>query len=360
MSKGFCGKNCEVCGYYEICAGCWNPMCLLARCLRGTTFEGITSPRPFCTYRRICHRRAGVKIEFPPPPRLMKRRKQSKIDLPSFIPTIEISDSNSWFWPDVVRTAIIVRLGEILTDDKLKEEVSGKGLHDYLGFDGHIMLSTVMPDELLDRLTVDGLKVLIKDLQPDSCMVPDCYTYMDDPQLMSWQQLFKMLNQTQELSDQDMDIPVIGLVKGASRKQIIYCTERLLKVGLTTLAFPARELAEAKLLESFISNVTDVLQEKRADVDLIIYGLSYPIRRFPWRKTSYASMSWHIDSKYAYYYWNGLRYPAGHTSVRFNTCGCPGCKRRLAYQVASYPRDLAIHNLLELEERFTSNEEADK
>lgn len=58
-----------------------------------------------------------------------------------------------------------------LTKKVLNEAL--KGLHDYLGFNGRIFLSLVMPDELIDKLSTKDYLKLIGDLRPDATMIPD-------------------------------------------------------------------------------------------------------------------------------------------------------------------------------------------
>lgn len=73
-------------------------------------------------------------------------------------------------------------------------QASSKGLHDYFGFNGKILLSTVMPDELIDRLETKDYFKLINDLKPDATMVPDNYTYTDVPLYQSWSQTIRLVS----------------------------------------------------------------------------------------------------------------------------------------------------------------------
>jgi hypothetical protein len=113
---------------------------------------------------------------------------------------------------------IIVRLAELIMKPNLLSEVSRRGLHDYLGFGGRVVLSTIMPDELIDELQSKDYLRFIRDLRPDATMVPDNYTYMDDPLYLSWSQTIRLVRNA--LSFLELDIPAIGLIKGATPEQV--------------------------------------------------------------------------------------------------------------------------------------------
>jgi len=137
----------------------------------------------------------------------------SKIGLPRFTPIVDVGDGRSWFWKSVELPAIVVNLGQIITKENLLNKISKRGLHDYLGFDRKIILSTIMPDELLDALAVSDYFKLIDELRPDVAMVPDNYTYDDDPLYLSWSQTIRLVNNANSFLD--LEIPVLGLCKGA-------------------------------------------------------------------------------------------------------------------------------------------------
>ncbi len=115
----------------------------------------------------------------------------SKVKFPGFVPEIDTTDQRSWFWREGVQLPIIfVPLWQLLLDEDALSKASSKGLHDYLGFDGKILLSTVMQDELIDKLRMEDYSKLINDLRPDATMVPDNYTYTDVPLHQSCPKLY--------------------------------------------------------------------------------------------------------------------------------------------------------------------------
>ncbi|MBO3753802.1 MAG: hypothetical protein FGF53_02820 [Candidatus Brockarchaeota archaeon] len=109
-----------------------------------------------------------------------------------------------------------------------------KGLHDYLEFNGRIFLSLVMPDELLDKLRIEDYFKLINNLRPDATMIPDNYTYVDDPLFLSWSQTVRLVSLANAFLK--LDIPLIGLVKGANPLQVDWAIRKQVEMGY----FPSR------------------------------------------------------------------------------------------------------------------------
>ncbi len=65
---------------------------------------------------------------------------------------------------------------KLVKNRNLAWKVSSQGLHDFLGFGGKILLSTVMEDELLDKLTLEDYANVVTAARPDVTMTPDVYT----------------------------------------------------------------------------------------------------------------------------------------------------------------------------------------
>ena len=147
--RGDCGKDCLRCGLFRtFCPGCITRICLIAKCKRGISFSGITQPKESCRLHRYCASSAiPAAYAIGTMPKLNIR---NKIGLPKFIPVVHLTDERSWFWDDLPLPWIVVRLAELVKDKALMQRVSSHGLHDFLGFDGKILLSTVMEDELID------------------------------------------------------------------------------------------------------------------------------------------------------------------------------------------------------------------
>lgn len=183
----------------------------------------------------------------------MQKKDFARLNFPKFVPEIDILDDRSWFWKEGIRLPMIFVLLWQLLDERSKEalsKASSKGLHDYLGHDGKILLSTVMPDEMLDKLKKDDYFKLIENLRPDAAMIPDNFAYTDAPLYQSWTQTIKLVNYAGDFLH--LDIPLIGLIKGANGLQIRWTVERQLEMGYVSFAIPARELLDEGMLSDFL------------------------------------------------------------------------------------------------------------
>jgi hypothetical protein len=242
--KGKCGANCYACPYYRVlCPGCITRICLVDRCIRGTSYTGITYPNAFCRLRAYCVVGKGVRPEPEPPPEV-KTKSMARASLPQFTPIISTLDRRSWFWDTFPLPAICVRLGELMLNKGALRAASEKGLHDFLGYGGKIVLSTVMPDEVIDKLKPEDYLKAIADLRPDVAMIPDNYTYIDDPLYRSWSQTVRLVRYAGAFLD--LEIPVLGLIKGAISRQVSWSIEKLAQMGYSSFAMPVRELAKAR------------------------------------------------------------------------------------------------------------------
>ena len=272
----------------------------------------------------------------------------NRIELPRFVPVVRLTDERSWFWHDLSLPWIVVRLAELVKNADLLKGVSSRGLHDFLGFDGKILLSTVMEDELLDELTPDDYIGMINDIRPDATMTPDSYTYQDDPLCLSWEQTLKQAAFSSAFSE--LDIPVVGLVKGVIWKQIAWSAGKAMELGCDSLVIPSRELAKLGLLDGMISAVMSVIRKDKEDAQLLLYGLSYPRRGKG--KFFCSGLSWFIGAKKGYYYKGQKSFPVIDASIGSEGCRCADCRGRVAPQLKDDIRSLALHNLLQTVGRF--------
>ncbi|MGQ9597371.1 MAG: hypothetical protein ACUVQY_08235 [Thermoproteota archaeon] len=68
-----------------------------------------------------------------------------------------------------------------------------------------------MPDELIDKLKTEDYLKLIENLKPDATMIPDNYTYTDDPLFLSWSQTARLVSFANDFLK--LDVPLLGQVK---------------------------------------------------------------------------------------------------------------------------------------------------
>ena len=347
-ARGDCGKDCLNCGLFRThCPGCITRACLIAKCKRGISYTGITQPKEMCRLRRYCTS-PDVTPKDLITRAMPKLKVWTKVELPRYVPVVRLTDESSWFWNDLPFPWIIVRLAELVKDKALMQKVSSRGLHDFLGFDGKILLSTVMEDELLDELTPNDYIGMINDIRPDATMTPDSYTYIDDPLCLSWEQTLKQAVFSRAFSE--LDIPAVGLIKGVIWKQIAWSTERAIELGCGSFALPSRELAELGLLDGVISAVTTALRKGKEDAQLLLYGLSYPLRKRS--EFAYSGLSWFIGAKNGLYYKGNASFLVTDNSIGSEECRCAACRGRMAPQLKDDIRSLALHNLLQTMGRF--------
>ncbi|MEM2088231.1 MAG: hypothetical protein QXF52_06085 [Thermoproteota archaeon] len=330
-------------------------MCLVSQCQRGFQYTGITSPRAFCRLRSYCpiktEKRAPVQI-----PSLGKKLL-AKTGFQRFVPEVDVTDSRSWFWKyGVELPEIFVPLWQVLTDEEILRKTSSKGLRDFLGFDGRVFLSLVMPDELLDKLRTADYFRLIKDLGPDATMIPDNYTYVDDPLFLSWSQTVKLVSLANDFLK--LDIPLIGLVKGANPLQVDWAIRKQVEMGYVSFAMPARELLEDNVLDDLLPNAIMSLKQlsetAKTDFELLIYGVGH---RLKYKGINgYSNLSWFLEAKHGCYYKNGWSYDLRDPEVRFEECNCEICNGLMPQEIIDLMfndkeagfRTLVLHNLLDM------------
>jgi len=357
VRKSRCGISCRDCYYYdykELCPGCAIERCLVDSCLRGVSFSGITYPKSFCKLRAYCP--IGGRPR-PPPVLLPYSRKKDmpKINFPSFVPQIDIGNRGTWFWEEGIDApAIFVPLWQLILNGDLLSETLSKGLHDFLNFNGKILLSTVMPDELIDKLTKDDYFKLIKELRPDATMIPDNYTYIDAPLYQSWSQTMRLISLANDFLD--LDVPLIGLIKGANLRQIHMSLKREIEMNYVSFVMPARELFEQGLLNDLLSHVLIMLKKlgrvNNKKLEILIYGVG---RKLWYKGISYSNFSWFLEAKHGLYFRDGKLYDMRDEKIRFKECYCDACKGKMPQDLinlwvespVSCKRILALHNLLD-------------
>lgn len=312
-------------------------------CRKGISYTGITHPNAFCMLRPYCPiggRQPPVPEQLPP----TGFRSRTKIGLPAFIPIISVMDRRSWFWTDFQLPMVVVRLAELIGKRGILSQVSKTGLQDFLGYDGRIILSTIMPDELIDELEHKDYLRLITELKPDATMIPDNYTYYDDPLYLSWSQTIRLARNA--FSFLELEMPVIGLIKGAVPGQVSWSMQRLIEMGYVTFALPARELSQSSLLDLVSIMALRSLEENKLDGEIMVYGPSHKYWRL--KKASYASLSWFLEAKGGAYFKGGVPYDITDTNIRFGRCDCEVCRGKMAQDLVEDVQAIASHNLLDL------------
>jgi hypothetical protein len=112
------------------------------------------------------------------------------------------------------------------------------GIHKYLGFDGNVILSSVMYDKTIYGFTKEMCSQLINTVAPDYYLTPDGETYLGEPHISN-SEILRMLAETKFLLAECPGIKPIGLVKGCNLSQVTRHTDALMDLGISMYAFHA-------------------------------------------------------------------------------------------------------------------------
>jgi len=284
--------------------------------------------------------------------------KSEPVELPSVVPIVSLNDSSSYYF-DPLKIAAIVVMFEDLLDENIRREVEKAGdIHNYLNYDGKVLVSSIMPDDLITQEavfyffleTVDRLKF-------DAAIAWDSPVYVDIPLYDSWVNLLMGLKLTHELADWGM--PVYGLVKGNVENQIKFSVETLARIGITSMALHASEYMMVRKEDSTVMQILYTYfgyLSKLAQSALLVgvlnpKWLSFFESSFPkGPRLSYAGMSWLLDAV------RGLLYTSTEyvdATSQYVKCECAICTKIEPIELMAHPSLRAKHNLSYLLNRLS-------
>jgi len=158
-------------------------------------------------------------------------------------PVVKLDDKNTF---EVIRVVPIelatVRLQDAILKSTFRfkktfnEIISVGGLHNFLNFQGKILLSFVMRDEIIAKFNPNKYAAVIKSLNPDLYTTIDGETYEGEFSL-SLKEIGRIHKQNKELLALCPDYHPVGLVKGCSMKQIDYHIMLLKSLGIVDFIF---------------------------------------------------------------------------------------------------------------------------
>ena len=158
---------------------------------------------------------------------------------------------------------------------KIKE---AEGIHKYFDYNGLVILSTIMRDDLIKKFILpEQYEEIINGLCPDYYFTPDGETY-EKRENKSLREIIRLISITPQIIKLCQNSKPIGLVKGCNRSQILFHKNFLNKLGIKIFAFHTGDffkngdknmIQRAKLYCSLI---------KEKDNFLILYGLGAPSR----------------------------------------------------------------------------------
>jgi len=275
------------------------------------------------------------------------------VDLPRLIPIVSLEN---WdfikFLDDLGVDAIIVPFTDFLRP-RILDEVVRLGVHGFLGFDGKVILSSIMPDKLIVSRDVWDLffhAALVCGF--DAVVGWDVPVYLDMPHYYSWVNLVKGLELTYWLHR--LDLPVIALIKGNTPSQVKFSLDALQRMGFKNYALHASEYLMRFKFDPYARNV---LYKIAGEVDgwiesLLVIGVLRPKSlRFICdvfmgvEGLSFGGFSHYLDAEAFRLY---LDEGVVDVSSRFLDCRCPICSR---FNSKGLIRDVglrAAHNLYQL------------
>ncbi|MBO3799125.1 MAG: metallophosphoesterase family protein [Thermoproteota archaeon] len=288
------------------------------------------------------------------------RRSPPDIKLPRLIPEMPLEDPVK---PrkDLGMGGVIVSISKL--DSENMKKVEEEGIHNFLDFDGQILLSTIMPDRLLTEETFNFTVGFAKRGGFDGVIGWDMPVYADYPKALNLSNLVKAMLLTMGYVEEGM--PMIPLLKGGDSSEIALHSEWLRKLGFRRIGLHATEYVLAR---SRGAKVHEDLT-KIAD-DLYSLGLLkiYEIGAKPLMigalglkglhdlyksdvEASLTGMSWLLEAR-SWHAYAGT--PSGVDLIDLGRelmeCNCEACSGKPPNQIAENPNDIAWHNWVLLKE----------
>lgn len=172
----------------------------------------------------------------------------------------------------------VVRLQDLVLKSSFKfkktfrDVVSAGGLHNFLGFSGQILLSLIMRDEIVARYKPKRYADAI------NCLMPDFYTTIDGETYegeytLSWKEIDRIHTQNKQLIPLCPRHKPIGLVKGCTKKQIVFHIDLLKSLGISDFVFHVGDFfrhGDPNMIRKARSFSSEIRKHAKC---LILYGL---------------------------------------------------------------------------------------
>lgn len=192
---------------------------------------------------KIAQGHKGDQIE---PSRLAKEATIHNADKPSvkaIVPVVKLGEEKTYRpWEAGEITAIVVKVSDILTHGRLSskpifDEIKrAGGIHNFLGFNGEIILSPIMEDRKVLGLSNKAYAKIINELDVDSFITLDAATYHGQVGRAAYN-MHRALRGTKYLLKKCQRARALGLAKGSNVVQIDAYANQLLALGISGLVF---------------------------------------------------------------------------------------------------------------------------
>lgn len=210
---------------------------------------------------------------------------------------------------------VIVRLQDLVAPtyqfnsifDQIKD---AKGIHNHLGFEGNVILSSIMRDDIIPHFDAEKYALAINLLKPNVYTTPDCETYegetikLPDGRIFygnvekSLDQIQRSLLITRKLIQLCPDSAPLGQVKGCNIAQLKFHMAQLKSLEIYDFVFHVGDffrhgnplfIQKAKSYAAFI---------KRHSRTLMLYGMGSQNKLCEYSfADSYASMNYFIKAR---------------------------------------------------------------
>jgi hypothetical protein len=178
---------------------------------------------------------------------------------------------------------VVVRLQDLISKSNFKftelfnQIVACGGLHKFLSFDGKILLSLIMRDEIIANFGPVRYAEAINSLCPDLFTTVDGETYEGEVWL-SAKELKRINSENQQLLALVSGSKPVGLVKGCTPSQIENHAKLLVAEGMGELIFHVGDFFRLRdLMMIKRARMYSLIIRKYAK-SLILYGLGSPKR----------------------------------------------------------------------------------
>lgn len=223
----------------------------------------------------------------------------------NYYPTIKLNQpSICYIWRGLSLNRIFIRLQDLIStnttnfNNTFYDIKSAGGIHNYLGFEGIIILSLIMKDKIISLFDENKYAEVIQAIKPDFFTTVDCETYEKEED-KSLQEIERSIIQTSKLIKLCPTCKPMGHIKGCTNRQILLHLDLLKALGITDFIFHIGDflrngnieyIARAKMYISIIHKKTD---------SLILYGMGSQKRIYEFSFVKgYASMNYFIKARH--------------------------------------------------------------
>src|SRR6267143_4237621 len=216
----------------------------------------------FCESRRISVPAGLVEGQF-------RRPRLPRFPIPRLVPLINPCDKRTFAhrYLEGRFPMVAVQLWKLMRSGPAYRFALSKGLNRMLGFDGKILISSVMPDVDIVQRGVGWFIDAIKALKPDVVTTWDVPTYSDHPKKASLNWLLGGLEAARRMS-LELDTPLIGLVSGADLAQVRLPSTCLRAMGFEHQALSCHELLLARQ-HAYLKACASVVARNCSDLTLL-------------------------------------------------------------------------------------------